>query len=181
MSRVKKLESWVHKQTPRTYLNWLIFGVVAFFLFRIMKRGSIFTALLPENEANVQGYTNLIDYGYNNTGVGSTNGEYAGDPDSAGTNSMQSIVKLADMIYSKTSGPNLIVYPEWVNRIANLSDSEILSLNAYWMDRYTPSLLGHLNGEWDGGYYAPAINRLQEWDYDYGSFYNSDNDTDWIL
>lgn len=76
---------------------------------------------------------------------------------------------LVDNIYEKLAGTNwLYVYPEVVNKLANLSEAEIQAAVDYFDQRYAsesgyPSLYDFINAEWDGGEYEPALAILRQY------------------
>lgn len=80
---------------------------------------------------------------------------------------------LVDNIYDKLYGTNwLYVYPEVVNKLANLSEAEIQAAVDYFDERYATetgyaSLYDFINAEWDGGEYEPALSILRQ--YGHGS------------
>lgn len=71
------------------------------------------------------------------------------------------VKKKADEIFNLVEGPNFLYYPEEINAIVSYSDCEIDLLHNYYLQTYGISILDHLNGEWDGGYYNPARKKLQ--------------------
>jgi hypothetical protein len=71
---------------------------------------------------------------------------------------------LVDEIASSVIGYNLFYYPEIVNRLADLSPTELTVAYNYWNQKYKGSAGGSitqtLKGEW-GGYYEAAVNALE--------------------
>ena len=72
---------------------------------------------------------------------------------------------LVDNIYNKLNGYNFNVYPEVVNLLTRMSDRELQDAYDYFQREYGAatgmSLTEFIDAEWDGGHYAPAIEKLK--------------------
>ncbi len=79
------------------------------------------------------------------------------------------IMNLIDLIYEKLSGYNLYIYPEVVNKIANLDLAQLRQAAAYWGEKYAPgegkNLYQFLDAEWHNGTYKPALGALKKTGY----------------
>lgn len=76
-------------------------------------------------------------------------------------------IPVVDSIWEKLSGDNAIYYPEIVNRLASMTDSQVKSAVYYWNDRYRKgeggkSLQQFIEQEWHGTNYNPAIGKLKK-------------------
>lgn len=71
---------------------------------------------------------------------------------------------LVDKIAGAIVGTNwLMIYPEIVNQLTQLTDSELRYADQYWRATYGGgnSLRSYIEGEWDAGAYDPAEQRLK--------------------
>lgn len=79
------------------------------------------------------------------------------------------IMNLIDLIYEKLAGYNMNVYPEVVNKLANLSVADLKLCAAYWGEKYAggeeQNLYNFINGEWHNGMYKPALGALKKTGY----------------
>lgn len=87
-------------------------------------------------------------------------------------NSDTKIMNLIDLIYDKLQGSNLYVYPEVVNRLANMTVPDLKKAAGYWGSKYAQgeavNLYQFINNEWHAGKYNPALGALKKTGY-YGS------------
>lgn len=107
-------------------------------------------------------------------GFGSSEVQYdddvAGNPDGAGKNTLPMIKKLNDQIFTYLSGTNLLMYPEIVNRLANLSKYELKVAVWDWRQRKMAQAGSNLyNFIWwelsSRSWYSPALNYLESEGY----------------
>lgn len=74
---------------------------------------------------------------------------------------------LVDQIYDKLMGTNLMVYPEIVNKITNLTKDECIVASNYFHEEYGAttgeSLYEFIDDEWDAGQYSPALEKLERY------------------
>jgi len=103
-------------------------------------------------------------------------GNYAVDPNAAGgnyqppnsgaTSTLASIRALVDQIENLLGGYTFLYYPDVVNRLANLSTTDLKKAAYYWDQKYKT---GHGSGlykfiyaeDWSG-YYKPALGALKK-------------------
>ncbi len=82
------------------------------------------------------------------------------------------IRNLIDLIFDKLQGSNVYVYPEVVNRLANLSVPDLRKAAGYWGEKYAQgegqNLYQFINSEWHAGKYNPALGALKKTGY-YGN------------
>jgi hypothetical protein len=144
------------KKISKLILPVLAF-IAAYFIFKSNKKTVGADSPSPYNGNNP----------FNNDAniVAPTNGELAGDPNSEGKNNRDKIESLIDTIFVKLNGMNMRVYPEYVNRIANLSKNETWWSLLHWMEKYKPingeSLYEFIQNETGDHVYSPALSHIK--------------------
>ncbi len=151
-------EKW-NKRSPIE--KGLIVGgtlVGTFILFRIGKK-------IYKNIADrkiISDYQNSLDQ-YNDMINTLPSGSIPPAPPTPPVFTSQKIKDFTDLLANKTIGWNFIYYPEIINKIVDLSSSEIQQLNDYWDRKYSVMSGGSL--KWtleDEDYYSviPPFNHL---------------------
>ncbi len=154
---MKEFQAWF-KKLPMP-LKIVIFGFTVYMLY------TAYNKIFDKNSAK-QGLWGKL--------TGSSSGSNVALNNTAGANYISTkypkgIVNLIDLIHEKLSGANLYVYPEVVNRLANLTVPDLKLAAGYWGEKYkdgeSKNLYQFINAEWHDGMYNPALGALKKTGY----------------
>jgi hypothetical protein len=147
----------------RFIINVILFGIVVYILYKLYQK------IFDKNNTTSGVIGQLTG---NSSGSNIALNETAGGTFQSGSKYPTAVIKLVDLIYEKCSGYNLYVYPEVVNRLANLSVTDLKNAAHYWGDKYKngegKNLYQFIDAEWHNGMYKPALGALKKTGY-YGN------------
>lgn len=162
----KKTGKRMKETDPFKYWKWILLAFALIFGKKLLS--SIFDGDGKFFGINFSGATDYEDSANSGT-PGNTGGFLAGDQQNSGI--PLSIQNLVDEIHVKLMGYNAYSYPEVINRIANLTQSEVWNCITYWNSKYKSAtgftLYHFINDEWtgnnwiDGYLYEPALSKIE--------------------
>jgi hypothetical protein len=198
-SELKKGASYVYHKTHQSdpkklfkvvaIIGGIVTLLVLFFSFGKAAKAAIFRlfgrnpdgSVIPEGDKTAGAFDFGSDNGRNISLNSTAGGSYQGNtingnkpnPSSMQGNNVAPLAvrNLVDLIWEKLNGPNVMVYPDVVNRLANLSLSDLKKACLYYGDKYKAAA-GNKNfyqfiaSEWNaGGFYGvykPALAALKK-------------------